>query len=428
MAPIKKTIRQRRTDKFNKRILDEWGEKWLDFIINFRELENVSCNDWQMITRNKNITMNVIENHPEYRWDIPSIICNPNLTQEFIENHPEIEMSNDHRTIICHIDKPELYLECDYSSRYAADNELPVLSYLYRNKKFTFEFALKYFPSEVANPNSSIWHHLSVITHIKTIEENKFLYWHWRSGVSQNKSLTTQYLEKCIHEGLDLDYHFISQSKALTIDLVKRFRDKPWSWGCISMNSTITMHDIEENINLPWKWEKILENPNITSEFITNFRDKYFHYTDNAVCRKIGKTISINEIMIFANRSNNRDLDTFTYEPISLSVHCGQIVINGLGLTLFTEETFTPLSLNNNLRFSMINKKHPWKFYGFMHNTFNVEKEAFIAKRTREYMAVYCIQQHYLSALCNPYTEIGVRQIRKDYDKYFNEDGSIKRY
>ena len=74
MAPVKKTIRQRRTNKFNTRIWDEWGEKWLDFIINFRELENVSCNDWQMITRHKNITMNVIENHPEYRWDIPSII------------------------------------------------------------------------------------------------------------------------------------------------------------------------------------------------------------------------------------------------------------------------------------------------------------------------------------------------------------------
>ena len=297
MAPVRKTIRQKRANSFNKRILDEWGEKWLDFIINFRELEKVSYNDWQMITRNKNITMNVIENHPEYPWDILSIICNHNLTQEFIEKHPEIEISCNYRTIIGHIDKPELYLECDYSSRYAADNELPVLSYLSRNKKFTFEFALKYFPSEVANPNSSIWHHLSVITHIKTIEENKFLYWHWRSGVSQNKSLTTQYLEKCILEGLDLDYHFISQSKALTIDLVKRFIDKPWSWKCISMNSAITMHDIEENRQLPWKWEKILENPNITSKFIT--KRKYYlthHYTHGDICRKIGKTISINEI------------------------------------------------------------------------------------------------------------------------------------
>ena len=415
MAPVKKTIRQRRTNKFNTRILDEWGEKWLDFIINFRELENVSCNDWQMITRHKNITMNVIENHPEYRWDIPSIISNPNLTQEFIENHPEIEMSNGHRTIIGHIDKPELYLECDYSSIYVADKELHVLSYLCRNKKFTFEFALKYFPSEVANPNSNIWHHLSVITPIKTIEENKFLYWKWWRGVSQNKSLTTQYIEKCILEGLELDYNFISQSKALTIDLVKRFIGKPWIWECISMNSAITMRDIEENINLPWKWEKILENPNITSEFINKFkRYKYFHYTDDEVCRKIGKTISINEILTFCR-------PTQKFSACSIS---GVLADS----PKIADDTFTTLSLNNNLRFSMINKKRPWKFYGFMHNTFNVEKEAFIEKRTREYMAVYCIQQHYLSALCNPYTEIGVRQIRKDYDKLFNEDGSIKRY
>ena len=232
MAPINKTIRQRRTDKFNTKIMDEWGEKWLDFMIGYRGLNNITCNDWQVITKHKYITMNVIENHPEYKWDIPSIISNPNLTQQFLDNHPEIDTSNSYRSIICHIDKPELYLEYDYSYNYLDSNELHVLSYLYRNKNFTFEFALKYFPSEVANPYSRIWHRLSVITPIKTIEENKFLYWRWRGGVSQNKTLTTQYIEKCILEGIDFDFNYISQSKAITINLVKRFMGIGKKWNC----------------------------------------------------------------------------------------------------------------------------------------------------------------------------------------------------
>ena len=423
MAPSRK----KRTKVFNQNIADEWGERWLDFIINFRGLEKVSFNDWQAITRNKNITMNVIENHPEYTWNIPSIICNPNLTQEFIENHPEIEMINGHRTIIGHIDKPELYLECDYSSCYVADNELPVLSYLCRNKKFTFEFALKYFPSEVANPNSSIWNHLSVVTPIKTIEKNKFLYWKWWRGVSQNKSLTTQYIEKCILEGVELDYNFISQSKALTIDLVIRFIDKPWNWDYISKNSAITMHDIEKNINLPWKWEKTLENPNITNEFITKFkRYKYCDYTDDEICRRIGKTISINEILIFADPYNViNNFDDISRLCNSPCCSCDLMLPHTMG-TLFSEKTFAALSLNDNLRFRMVNEKDPWKFYGFMQNSFDVEKDAFIAENTREYMAAYKIQQAWNKAITNPYCRIGLNQIERDYKKFFTEDGRIR--
>ena len=54
------------------------------------------------------------------------------------------------------------------------------------------------------------------------------------------------------------------------IDLVRKHRDKSWSW--ISRNPNITTEDIEEDLfrndPLQWDWEEISMNPNITPEFI----------------------------------------------------------------------------------------------------------------------------------------------------------------
>ena len=45
--------------------------------------------DWKWVSYNTNITMEFIEAHPEYDWDWSEISCNPNLTMDFIEAHPE---------------------------------------------------------------------------------------------------------------------------------------------------------------------------------------------------------------------------------------------------------------------------------------------------------------------------------------------------
>ena len=44
---------------------------------------------WNGISRNPNITMEIIEKHPEKPWDWNGISRNPNITMEFIERYPE---------------------------------------------------------------------------------------------------------------------------------------------------------------------------------------------------------------------------------------------------------------------------------------------------------------------------------------------------
>ena len=61
----------------------------------------------------------------------------------------------------------------------------------------------------------------------------------------------------------------------ITIDILKRFKDIPQSWGWrnVSSSKSITMKDIEENVDLPWDWNDVCENPNLTIDFIRQFKD-----------------------------------------------------------------------------------------------------------------------------------------------------------
>jgi len=86
------------------------------------------------------------------------------------------------------------------------------------------------------------------------------------------------------------------------------------------------------------------------------------------------------------------------------------------------------ISSNPNLTMEFIEKylDKEWDWSLISLNPFNYEKELFIEKRMREYLAAYRIQQYYLTAICDPHCSIGINKIRKDYNECFNEDGRIK--
>ena len=86
------------------------------------------------------------------------------------------------------------------------------------------------------------------------------------------------------------------------------------------------------------------------------------------------------------------------------------------------------ISCNPNITMDIIEKypDNPWDWYRISCNPFNYEKELFIEKRIKEYLASYRIQQYYWKSICNPYCRIGYNKVNRDYDKLFTEDGRIK--
>jgi hypothetical protein len=55
---------------------------------------------------------------------------------------------------------------------------------------------------------------------------------------------------------------------------IEKHLDKPWSWGVLSYNPSITPEFIEKHFNKPWSWAGISYNPSITPEFIEKHIDK----------------------------------------------------------------------------------------------------------------------------------------------------------
>ena len=79
------------------------------------------------------------------------------------------------------------------------------------------------------------------------------------------------------------------------------------------------------------------------------------------------------------------------------------------------------------MEFVETNLNKPWSWVSISRNPFKYEKELFIEKRMKEYLASYRIQQYYWKGICNPYCQIGYNKVNRDYDKLFTEDGRIKR-
>ena len=86
------------------------------------------------------------------------------------------------------------------------------------------------------------------------------------------------------------------------------------------------------------------------------------------------------------------------------------------------------ISENPNITMEFIEKNlnKRWNWNGISRNPFSYEKELFIEKRIKEYVAAYRIQQYYWKSICNPYCQIGLNKVNRDYDKLFTEDGRVK--
>ena len=82
MSSTQKTI-QKRTNKVRTEIQHEWHDIWWKFIIDNPD------NDWKWkeISRNPNLTMQIINDNPDKDWDYISM--NSNLTMDFINDNPK---------------------------------------------------------------------------------------------------------------------------------------------------------------------------------------------------------------------------------------------------------------------------------------------------------------------------------------------------
>ena len=87
--------------------------------------------------------------------------------------------------------------------------------------------------------------------------------WHWgMDGISKNPALTIEMLREFRDKEWVWDIWGISSNPALTIEMLREFRDKDWIWGedGISRNPALTIEILQEFHDKDWDWRDIFKN------------------------------------------------------------------------------------------------------------------------------------------------------------------------
>ena len=63
-------------------------------------------------------------------------------------------------------------------------------------------------------------------------------------------------------------WELVSENSRLTMEMVRKYPDKPWNWWRMSRNPNLTMEMIEKYPDKPWNLMCVLSNP----------MKKSFHY------------------------------------------------------------------------------------------------------------------------------------------------------
>lgn len=298
-----------------------------DYVIKKRKPWN-----WKKLCQHPNFTIDEIKSHPKLNRHIKAICYNPNLTLEYINENVEYlketgllwracynikNITGDElltyswvpETIDAFITNPNFVfttkfinqyymeiLQCIRYKSYKDDisyyyhsfteknlcNEMIDLNKIVENKmtKIIKTIILEYYEKiETESKRVTCTNPDITIDYLFKHRKNK---WYWVE-LSKNPAFKPEDINKySVFKRKWSWFRGLSQNPSMTIDFVKKNRDKKWCWRSLSHNPGITMNDIEKNLHLPWDWSDngIIKNPNLRPEFV----EKYYKHFTTKVC------------------------------------------------------------------------------------------------------------------------------------------------
>ena len=215
--------------------------------------------DWYAISRNPNITMEIIELNLEYPWDWESVSDNPNLTIDFVKKYPEFDWDWENITLNSsmtvqiienNIDNPWLWEKMHYNininSEFIEKYKDKGWDYceIFRTDRFRDRSMIskKMFDNQLKHINSNLVNNISTIMQKHIYELNECF---------------------CLSENVNT-----------TWETIEKYPNLGWSWDKLSYNDNITIDIIEKNLDKNWNWKQLSSNPNLTRDFIIKYNDK----------------------------------------------------------------------------------------------------------------------------------------------------------
>ena len=256
---------------------------------------------WRMYTLSMNlkITMKIIKDNMDIKWDWQCLSLNPSITMGDIEDNLDIPWDLKYLLF-----NPNISIEMLGLIQYKSNLTL-FEHYIIYDKSLKIKPEIINYIIDNYDMNDSSYYWISLHITIETLKKYPKKKWSWSElSISYNITL------KDIENNIDLPWPFcyMSSNPNLTIEFVKKYSNKRWDWECVSSNPNITMKDIENNSNLPWNFNYISDNPNLTIDFIEKNIDESFNW--NRIARNHFITdIRTNAINKICNRwkvRNNR--------------------------------------------------------------------------------------------------------------------------
>jgi len=295
--------------------------------------------DWNCISEHKNITMNDIINNINLSWNYQYISQNPNLTLEMLE---------------LFIDKPWNFEKWDWD-------------HISNNLNLTINWIIKY-PDKPWN-----WDFISRHPNIKIqdIEDNINLPWDW-SGISINSNLTSKIIDK--YPNKPWNWHFMSC--IVKMEIFDKYPNKPWHWEWISMNPNITLKQINKYPNNRWNLQYLSINPNLTIDWILTFYNKKY----NKFNQWDWNFISINNKNITIQDMISLFPHNF-YDKISINPNLTIDKIKEIKESDKSKKLdyyWSNISENITMKDICDNPNYPWDINSLSKNTFKKDKQNYI--------------------------------------------------
>lgn len=296
-----------------------WNWENLSQSINFENNEKFQQfldlnknNDWEIISDNQSLTVDIIQNNLDKPWEWASLALlsfsknnNEEVLQLFQNIKDEIAWENVCSTgrvsweyIYANLDKSWIKNNAFYANNLTWD-------IIKNNQRLDWGFHDSFIsdPIYISYNDNLSW---------EIINENLQCSWDW-DYLSCNQNITWD----IIKNNLDKPWNWngLSCNKSITWGIIKNNLDKPWNWDYVSINDNITWDIIKNNLDKPWNWKEISKNnPNITMTIIQNNIDKPWNYEtlclnksslgkDLFIKNKIKKIglITLNKLNIFNN-------------------------------------------------------------------------------------------------------------------------------
>lgn len=244
--------------------------------------------DWDEISGNKAITMEIVKAHPLWPWTVKGLSMNPNLTVDFVkENSRENwnwESISDNDKIVMEL--IELFPDKDWNWYQISWCENLTIDFVkkhidkpwdWENLSYNDDFATP----EIVETNLEMpWDWTGLTGNInftmEYIDSHLDFPWDWDQVVLK-ENMTAKFFKKHIHKITEHDYEIqlFEEGPESSINelmtLIKEIPNLNVNWW--SFSRLLPIHLIESNMHLPWDWEAVSRNPNLTPAFIEKHVD-----------------------------------------------------------------------------------------------------------------------------------------------------------